>query len=465
MGLRFTQQRAFFALAGGQLVSTLGAGMTRFGLGLWVLSDEVGGSAADYTTMLFAAILPLGVASLFVGPLIDRWNRRWTMILANAGASAPTIIVALLYFSDALEIWHLYIALVANGVASAFILPALDASTPMLMPQDQLGRAAGVSQMLQSFEIILAPVLAVPLFLGLGLGAVFVADFVTFGVSILVLTLSVIPQPARVLQAAGASIWAEFRFGVRYLRERPPFLLLMFFISASMLIMPGIGYALATPLSLAISDEAGAAAVLTCFGVGSLVSGILLAAWGGPKRRMNGILGSMLLAGVGGVITGISENLILTAAGVFIIGVSFVFAIGLNRVIWQVKAAPEVLGRLFALRVLVGICAQSTGILIAGPLADGVFEPLLDVGGALEGSIGSIIGVGEGRGMGFMYILAGLTLAAFAVISFIIRPIWRLEDALPDQPSQVESESESEAESVDSAELATEGGADDPAGH
>ena len=157
---RFTAQRAFFALAGGQLVSTLGSGMTRFGLGLWVLSDEVGGSAADYTTMLFAAILPLGVASLFVGPLIDRWNRRWTMILANAGASAPTIIVALLYFSGALEIWHLYIALVANGVASAFILPALDASTPMLMPQDQLGRAAGVTQMLQSFEIILAPVLA-----------------------------------------------------------------------------------------------------------------------------------------------------------------------------------------------------------------------------------------------------------------------------------------------------------------
>ena len=308
---RFTAHRAFFALAGGQLVSTLGSGMTRFGLGLWVLSDEVGGSAADYTTMLFAAILPLGVASLFVGPLIDRWNRRWVMILANAAASAPTIIVAVLYFSDALAIWHLYIALVANGVASAFILPALDASTPMMMPQDQLGRAAGVTQMLQSFEIILAPVLAVPLFLGLGLGAVFVVDFVTFGISIIVLGLSVIPQPARVLQEAGASIWAEFRFGVRYIKERPPFVMLIFFVSMSMLIMPGIGYALATPLSLAISDEAGAAAVLTCFGVGSLVAGVLLAAWGGPKRRMNGILGSMILAGVGGVITGVSESLVV----------------------------------------------------------------------------------------------------------------------------------------------------------
>lgn len=135
----------------------------------------------------------------------------------------------------------------------------------------------------------------------------------------------------------------------------------------------------------------------------------------------------------------------MTAAGVFIIGASFVFAIGLNRVIWQVKAAPEVLGRVFELRVLIGVVAQSTGIIVAGPLADGVFEPLLVEGGALAGSIGEIIGVGAGRGMGFMYILAGLTLAAFAILSFIVRPIWRLEDALPNQPSRVDTEAEAES--------------------
>ncbi|MDE2893259.1 MAG: hypothetical protein OXN86_12225 [Chloroflexota bacterium] len=163
--------------------------------------------------------------------------------------------------------------------------------------------------------------------------------------------------------------------------------------------------------------------MLTCFGVGSLVARVLLAAWGGPMRRMNGILGSMILAGVGGVITGISESLVVTAAGVFIIGASFVFAIGLNRVIWQVKAAAEVLGRVFALRVLIGVVAQSTGI-----------------------------------------ILAGLTLATFAILSFVVRPIWRLEDALPDQPPQVDSESDSEQEADESARMAEEGRADDATG-
>ncbi|MYD54569.1 MAG: hypothetical protein F4W96_09735 [Chloroflexi bacterium] len=70
---------------------------------------------------------------------------------------------------------------------------------------------------------------------------------------------------------------------------------------------------------------------------------------------------------------------------------------------------------------------------------------MLVEGGALAGSVGELIGVGEGRGTGFMYILAGLTLAAFAILSFIVRPIWRLEDALPNQPSRVDTEAEAES--------------------
>lgn len=436
---RFTAERAFYALAGGQFVSTIGSGMTRFGLGLWVLDQT--GDIASYTTLLVAAVLPLGVASLLVGPLIDRWNRRWTMIFANAGASAPTLVVALLYFADMLAVWHLYIALVANGIASAFILPSLEASTPMLVKPERLGNAAGVNAMLQSIDMILSPILAVPLYLTFGLGTVFAVDFVTFGISIIALALSIVPQPDRVLEEAGASIWSEFRFGFRYLAERRPFLYLVFFVTASMFLMPGIGYALATPLALSFSDETGAAVMMTAFGVGSFVAGALLAAWGGPKRRMNGVLGAMALAGAGAVVVGLRENLPLTAAGIFVIGIGFVFAIGLNRVIWQVKASPDVLGRVFSLRVMIGVCAQALGVVIAGPLVDNVFGPLMEPGGALAGTIGMLIGVGAGRGMALMYVIAGLLLIGLAVAALAVRPVWRLEDALPDQETQSEASS------------------------
>lgn len=433
---RLSGARAFFAVIAGQLVSTVGSGMTRFGLGIWVLEET--GDAAAYTTLLFVAVLPLGLASLVVGPLVDRWNRRWTMILGNTAASASTLAIAALYFADALELWQLYIALTINGVANAFILPALESSVPLMVPQEQLGRAQGLMQMVQSFEIILAPVLAVPVLLALGLGAIFVVDFVTFGASLIALAFAVIPQPRRLAGDAVESLWAGFRFGLRYMRERPPLLMLLFYVTAAMFLMPGIGYALATPLALSFSDEASAGVVLTSFGVGSLVSGVLLAAWGGPRRRMDGILGACILAGLAAVVAGLRPSLPLTSVGVFFIGIAFVFAIGLNRVIWQVKASPAVLGRLFSLRVAIGVAAQSLGILIAGPLAEQVFEPLMEIGGGLAGSVGEIIGTGDGRGMALMYVLAGLLLIAIAAISFLIRPIRKLEDGLPDYDPETE---------------------------
>ena len=435
---RFTAERAFYAMAAGQIVSTIGSGMTRFGLGLWVLDRT--GDVVAYTTLLFVAVLPLGVASPLAGPLIDRWNRRWTMMLANAGASAPTLIVALFYFTDTLAVWHLYVALAVTGVATAFILPALDASTPLLVKTERLGNAGGVAAMLQSVDMILSPLLAVPVYLVLGRGAVFIADFATFGVSIVAIALAIVPQPARVPGEAGPSLWPEFRYGVRYIVERPPFVYLVFFASASMFLMGGIGYALATPLALSFSNETGAAVMVTAFGAGSLLSGLLLTARGGPMRRMNGILGAMALAGVGAIVAGLRENLVLATGGVFIVGAGFAFTFWLNRVIWQVKAAPGVLGRVSSLRIMIAIVAQSAGVLMAGPLAAGVFGPLMEPGGGLAGSVGAVIGVGAARGMALMNILVGGTLIGLAAASFVMRPVRRLEDALPDQAPPPESD-------------------------
>ena len=441
---RFTAERAFYAIAAGQIVSTIGSGMTRFGVGLWALDQT--GNVAVYTTLLFMAVLPLGVASPLVGPLVDRWNRRRIMMFANVGASAPTLIVALFYLTGTLAVWHLYIVLAVNGVAIAFIQLALDASTPMLVRPERLGNASGVTAILQSVDFILSPLLAVPVYLVLGLGAVFVVDFATFGVSIIAIALSVVPQPARALEEGASSLWSEFRYGIKYLVQRRPFVYLICLVSASMFLMPGIGYALATPLALSFSNETGAAVMMTAFGVGSLVSGLLLTARGGPKRRMNGILGAMALAGVGAIVVGLYENLLIATGGVFIIGAGFAFAFWLNRVIWQVKAAPDVLGRVSSLRIMIGIVAQSAGVLAAGPLAESVFGPLMEAGGGLAGSVGAVIGVGADRGMALMYIIAGGTLIGLAVASLIMRPIWRLEDMLPDQAPLPEADTEVEAQ-------------------
>lgn len=426
-----TGMRTFFALALSYLIAYLGSGMTRFALGVWVFAQT--GDAAAYTVLLFLAVLPVGLGSLVAGPLVDRWNRRRVLIGAYSVASLSILSVAALFFAGRLELWQIYLALFVNGIASAFVLPAFDASVPLLVPKAQLARAAGISQLVPALDTILSPSLAAFLFGLIGLGGIFAIEFVAIVVSIGILLALRIPQPSGGEgQEARGSLWREFRFGVRYIAERPAFLFLLAFVTVLMFLVPGIGYALATPMLLSFTTPQVLGFTLSGFGFGSLLAGVVMSAWGGPRRRTSGMLAGALLAGLALVGVGAREAPLLSGVSFFVLGFAFITMVILNRVIWQSKAAPEVLGRIFALRVALGVGAQALGILIAGPLATQVFEPLLAEGGALAGTVGALIGVGPGRGMGLMYVLTGLLVVALAVVAYLTPAIRQLEDRVPD---------------------------------
>ncbi len=214
MNVRLTGERAFGGILAGQMVSTVGSAMTRFGLVIWTLAET--GDTTAYSLLLLASFLPLGLGALVAGPLVDRLDRRQVMIVANMVASLSTLAIAALYVFDSLSTWHLYVALFVNGVANAFVLPAFDASVPLLVRKEQLGRAAGLSQMIAGLEMILGPALAGVVLGAIGLGAIFIIDFVTFGASIAALLLAVIPRPPRESdEEPSGSIAGDFAAGWR----------------------------------------------------------------------------------------------------------------------------------------------------------------------------------------------------------------------------------------------------------
>ncbi len=244
---RLAGSPAFYALLAGQWVSAVGSAMTRFSLAIWMFTTT--GDAMAYTTLLFFAAFPAGLGGLISGPLVDRWNRRRVMIISDTIASLSTLVVAVLFFADALALWHLYIALSVNGIASAFSRPAMDASVPLLVPQAGLQRAAGLAQASQAVEMIVAPSLAGLLVGTLGLGAVFVADFISFGASIVALVAVILPQPSRSrAPQVPFTLWQDFVLGLRYVWQRPGLMYLLGIFASTMFLLPGLAYSLVTPM-------------------------------------------------------------------------------------------------------------------------------------------------------------------------------------------------------------------------
>jgi DHA3 family macrolide efflux protein-like MFS transporter len=428
---RLQGMQAFYALLGGQLISVIGSGMTRFGLSVWILAET--GNMSAYTTMIFFAIFPAGLGALFTGPFIDRWDRRKLFIGANLIASLAILAMAILFFTGSMTLWHLYLAMAINGMASAFISPAMQSSARLLVPKEKLNRASGLSQLLRPMETILAPSLAGFIVGAFDLEVVFIVDFITFIVNILILSLMSIPRPPRTAEQTGKlNFWADLSTGIRYIRERPAFVTLLSLFTIIMFFLPGLAYSLVTPLVLSFESEKALGLILSAFGVGSIFGGVFLASSRGNRRRMNGMLTAMAFAGFAAILIGLWENPWMIGLGVFLTGLSFVFISGLNQIIWQIKSAPEVQGRLFALMGTLAVIGQSLGILIAGPLAGRVFQPMFTQDGLLADTIGVVIGVGAGRGIAFMFILVGLIVIGVALTSWLNPSIRLLEDHLPD---------------------------------
>ena len=340
----------------------------------------------------------------------------------------------MLFYFDALAHWHLYVALTISGFANAFFGPAFQASIPLLVPKEQLARIAGVQAFGGLIPIISAATAGV-IVARFGLGTIFLIDFATFLLAVATLLLVFIPQPSA--SSIGRRSFADdFRFGLSYVWDRKLFVYLIGF-TAIVTFFNGVLAALVGPLVLSFDDAQGFGWVYASFGAGGVLSGLLLSIWGGPDKRMLVILISTFAAGVGAMISGAVANVFIIMAGIFLFGLSYSLLLALSSVIYQIKAAPEVLGRVFALTTVITYGVQGVSTISAGPLAEGVFEPLLVEGGGLSVTLGQFIGVGVGRGIGLMYMCVGLSLVSLAITGALIPQLRRLEDYLPDHVPDV----------------------------
>ncbi len=256
-------------------------------------------------------------------------------------------------------------------------------------------------------------------------------DVATFLVAMTTLALVRFPRPERHAATHSASLRGEAAEGWRFVKERRGLFGLLW-------IYAGVNFSLSftnvllIPLVVAFASEGAAGGVLSAAGFGMIAGSIAVSAWGGPKRRVRGVMLAIAIGGTSVALTGLRPSLLLVGACSFGLMAVVPVANAASLALWQLKVPPAMQGRVFSIRRMISQGISPIAILASGPLADSVFEPLLAEGGALAGSVGAVIGTGPGRGVGLMFIITGLMTVSLAVLGYALPRIRNLEEELPD---------------------------------
>ena len=421
----------------GQLVSLLGSGLTEFALGVWIYMRT--GSATQFALSFLFSSFPRIVLSPFAGALVDRWDRRHTMMLSDLGAGLTTLVIAGLLWTQQLDVWHIYLLMGISSIFSTFQRPAYAASITVLVPAKHLGRANGMVGVAHSAASLLAPGLAGFLITAAGIEYVLLIDVATFlfaVTTLLAVRFPPVPAPAQdadTPRLLSRSLVREISDGWRCIASQPGLLgLTITFAAASFF---GITTeVLITPYVLSFSTPAALGVIASVSGAGLLTGGLAMSVWGGPRRLVYGILGFELLVSLATIFVGATPSLWLVGSAVFVYFATIALGDDCSHTFWQRKIPPAMQGRVFALRQMITLSTFPLGIVLIAPLAEYVFEPLLVAGGAWAGSIGHIAGIGPGRGIGFTFILAGLVNLSIIMLALIHPRIREADVEVLDHP-------------------------------
>jgi DHA3 family macrolide efflux protein-like MFS transporter len=405
---------AFRVLWLGQALALLGREMTWFALTLYAYGKT--GQATTLSLLGFFHFLPLILLSPLAGALVDRYPRKWAMLVADLGGGLATGFLLLLYLLGRLEVWPLYLVSALTGALSSLHWPALSAALSAMLEKRDYARASGMMSLAESLAGVGAPILAAALLKPLGLGGIFALDLL--GASAAVLSLLLVPIPNPRLEAREKTSWiGEALFGFRFILERPSLLgLQLMFFGINLLTTLGSTVLPAMVLAKTGMSEAALALVRSAAGLGGVAGGLLLSLWGGPRKRVHGVFLGMALSSLALALMGAVEGPSAWAVLAFLESLFIPVLNGSNQAIWQAKVPLAVQGKVFAARRMIAWCANPLAMLLAGPLADRVFGPRY----------------GQGEGIALMLLLFGSLGVLWGLSGYLLPKVREAEGLLPD---------------------------------
>lgn len=413
----------------GELISSIGSGMTAFALSIYVY--EMTGSVSYVSLVTLLAYLPTILLSPLGGVLADRYDRRILMIIGDLFSGLGLLYILWQIQIGAGSMLPILIGVTFNAVFVALLEPSYRATITDLLTQEEYDRASGMVQMAGNARYLLSPALAGILLAVADIRLILVLDISTFFITITMVALvrKTIQEPVK---RETQGFLTEMKQGFTVITENKGILSLVI-IMAFVCFFIGFVQTLTGPMVLAVSDARTVGILESVCAIGMLVGSVWIGFVGIRGGYARVLCGAGIFCGVFMALAGVNRNLWVTGIGIFLFFLSLPFMNTCADVLVRVNIPNELQGRVWGMISLLTQAGTVLAYASCGVLADYLFEPMLAEKGILAGSVGRLIGTGEGRGIGFLLILSGIGMALCASTIGHSRGVRALQKNLEEQ--------------------------------
>ncbi|QQE79736.1 MFS transporter [Alicyclobacillus sp. SO9] len=423
----------FWVIWSGQFVSMFGSGLTTFSLAFWAFHET---DRASYIALItFSKFATTAIASPFAGILADRFDRKILILLGNLGLMLLSAIMCALSIVNHLSYEVVIGILALSGLCDAVQLISFDSIVSLIAPsRKHFSKVNAMISLANKAPQVVAPLVASLLLGSVGLSLILMVDSGTFLFCIITLLLASVPQ--KLESRHKLQLLNELKFPLNYIYSNAGLRRIQIIsISINFLVgFAGSGSILPALVLVYTHNNAGILArVVSIGGCGAIIGGIVIGAWGGPRKKVHGILIGVLVSSLcGRFLVGVGHTQFTWILGVFVIQMMIPLINSSDQAIWQAKVPQEIQGKVFSARIIAGDISYPLGILVSGFLADHFFTPSMAQQGTYLVSIfGWIVGHGPGAGLSLMYVISAILGGGVAIWGYLSGAVRGIEQSEP----------------------------------
>lgn len=415
--------KKFMILWLGELISNVGSGLTAFALGIYAY--QIFGTASSIALVILCAFLPVLIFSPLGGILADKFDRRLMMILGDSLSIFGLIYILICIKSGNPTLFQLCLGVSISSIFTALIDPSFKSTITDLLSEKEYAKANGMIQIAGSARFLLSPLIAGFILEKANIDLIIMIDISTFFITVFAALF--VKKRIKQNKKNDKKAIESMKEAILLIKEKKgiPTLIIL---TTLVCLFVGFFQALSTPMLLPIMSVKSLGILESVSGIGMLVSSILIGVLGNKTTYQKMLSYGLILCGISILLFGSTISIIYLGIIAFLFFASLPFANTSLDVLIRKNIPNEIQGRVWSLISLATQFGYIISYLCAGFLADYIFNPLLKNNGLLSSSVGNIIGVGDGRGIGLLFIITGIIIVILAIVILKSKNIRRLEE-------------------------------------